>query len=90
MFLRKGDCLGYAVLLCLDVCLTLLASSFLLSSLIKTCTVESSVPLTLLEILGLAPMVSIRFTNPMFFILQANMSAVSPYCDYSQNKELHI
>ena len=37
--LRKSDCLGCAVLLCLVVCLTLLGSflpSF--SSLIKTCT----------------------------------------------------
>ena len=38
IFLRKSDCLGCAVLLCLVVCLTLLASSFLLSSLINTCT----------------------------------------------------
>ena len=30
IFLRKSDCLGCAVLLCLVVCLTLLASSFLL------------------------------------------------------------
>ena len=39
IFLRKGDCLGCAVLLCFVVCLVLLASSsFLLSSasLIKT------------------------------------------------------
>ena len=35
IFLRKSDCLGCAVLLCLVVCLLL--SSFLLSSLIKTC-----------------------------------------------------
>ena len=33
--LRKSDCLGCAVLLCLVVCLSLLASFF--SSLIKTC-----------------------------------------------------
>ena len=32
IFLRKSDCLGCAVLLCLVVCLTLLASSFLLIS----------------------------------------------------------
>ena len=38
IFLRKSDCLECAVLLCLVVCLTLLASFFLLSSLIKTCT----------------------------------------------------
>ena len=33
IFLRKSDCLGCAVLLCLVVCLTLLASSFLPSHL---------------------------------------------------------
>ena len=33
IFLRKGDCLGCAVLLCLVVCLTLLASFFLPSHL---------------------------------------------------------
>ena len=33
IFLRKSDCLGYAVLLCLVVCLTLLASFFLPSHL---------------------------------------------------------
>ena len=38
VFLRKSDCLGCAVLLCLVVCLTLLASFFLPSHLIKTCT----------------------------------------------------
>ena len=38
IFLRKSNCLGCAVLLCLVVCLTLLASFFLPStSLIKTC-----------------------------------------------------
>ena len=39
IFLRKSDCLGCAMLLCLVVCLTLLASFFLpsFSSLIKTC-----------------------------------------------------
>ena len=30
IFLRKSDCLGCAVLLCLVVCLTLLASFFLI------------------------------------------------------------
>ena len=35
IFLRKSDCLGCAVLLCLVVCMTLLASFFLPSSLIK-------------------------------------------------------
>ena len=36
---RKGNCLGCAVLLCLVVCLTLLASFFLPSHLLlKTCT----------------------------------------------------
>ena len=34
---RKSDCLGCAVLLCLVVCLTLLASS--ISSLINTCKI---------------------------------------------------
>ena len=34
IFLRKNDCLGRAVLLCLVVCLTFLPS---FSSLIKTC-----------------------------------------------------
>ena len=33
IFLRKSDCLGCAVLLCLVVCLTLLASFFLPSHL---------------------------------------------------------
>ena len=33
MFLRNSDCLGCAVLLCLVVCLTLLASFFLPSHL---------------------------------------------------------
>ena len=33
IFLRKSDCLGCAVLLCLVVCLTLLASFFLASLL---------------------------------------------------------
>ena len=39
IFLRKSDYLGCAVLLCLVVCLTLLACFFLpsFSSLIKTC-----------------------------------------------------
>ena len=32
IFLRKNACLGYTVLLCLVVCLTLLASSFLPSA----------------------------------------------------------
>ena len=32
IFLRKSDCFGCAVLLCLVVCLTLLASSFFLIS----------------------------------------------------------
>ena len=36
IFLRKSDCLGYAVLLCLVVCLTLLASFFLPSHLSLT------------------------------------------------------
>ena len=40
IFLRKSDCLGCAVLLCLVVCLTLLASFFLPSHLsLNTCTV---------------------------------------------------
>ena len=38
IFLRKSDCLGCAVLLCLVVCVTLLASSFLPSHLSLTCT----------------------------------------------------
>ena len=33
IFLKKSDCLGYAVLVCLVVCLTLLASFFLPSHL---------------------------------------------------------
>ena len=37
IFLRKSDCLGCAVLLRVVVCLTLLASFFHLSSLIKPC-----------------------------------------------------
>ena len=48
IFLMKSDCLGCAVLLCLFVCLTLLASSFLLfSSLIKICIYMYSVDLTI-------------------------------------------
>ena len=39
IFLRKSDCLGCAVLLCLVVCLTFLSS---FSSLIKTCIVMDS------------------------------------------------
>ena len=42
IFLRKSDCLGCAVLLCLVVCLTYNVACFFLpyfSSLIKTCTV---------------------------------------------------
>ena len=42
IFLRISDSLECAVLLSLVVCLTLLASSFLLSSLIKTCMVVTS------------------------------------------------
>ena len=38
IYLRKSDCLGCAVLLCLVVCLTLLASFPSFSSLIKICT----------------------------------------------------
>ena len=41
IFLRKSDCLGCAVLLCLVVCLTSFASFSLLSSLIKRCTCAS-------------------------------------------------
>ena len=37
IFLKESDCLGCAVLLCLVVCMTLLASFFLPSRLIKTC-----------------------------------------------------
>ena len=40
MFSRKSDCLGCVVLLCLVVCLSLLASFFLPSHLsLKTCTI---------------------------------------------------
>ena len=43
-FHGKSDCLGCAVLLCLVVCLTLLASFFLPSaSLIKTCMSKATI-----------------------------------------------
>ena len=52
VYIRESDCLGWAVLLCLVVCLTMLASFFLpshlslklssFSSLIKTCTCHLS------------------------------------------------
>ena len=44
-----------------------------------------AIQLTLLAMLGLAPMVSNRFTNSRFLILQANMRAVSPYYTITQS-----
>ena len=51
IFLRKSDCLGCVVLLCLVVCLTLLASFFLPSHLSLTCVasfLHEKFPLALL------------------------------------------
>ena len=51
IFLRKSDCLGCIVLLCLVVCLTLLASFFLPSHLSLTCVasfLHETFPLALL------------------------------------------
>ena len=67
IFLRKSDCLGCAVLLCLAVCLTLFASFFLLSHLsLKHTHVPFSLPnLSLLcfyvseQVFGLPPVVGI-------------------------------